>query len=512
MGEHTELFERAAARYPEPELSTQGLASRGERKQRNQRIAAGILGIAVFALAAFGLVRLLGSESVPASDGEDKPTPPDQASEILWPQSSLEEAREAQRLADAGDLRTAWQVDPELMSGWAQPTDDTEIATRFLQEELGWEEFRLAVPAPDPDPGASYDNEYIRCAPGVTNPLYPNDPRGGGCAPTMEDGRYARVRLDLGQPVRQDESGIWVVTRWEMIAPFEQVVPLSAAETEALLGGFLQARIDGEGAQEYLGVPEDDVPFLYASSTGSPYERSEFEIVEGPVWPEGPMRFKVRLFAENGATVIEQFLILDGPGRGLRYESETPGPDGDLIPGTTVNGEAVPVAQTFLDGTVTLDVTHPWQGGTSDDGSIFHLVNDEFEGTLKLLVDPRPIGTGCDEDPAAADANALARSVRSDPDLEATRPVEVTVGALDALRMDVVTAAGASFCEHPVGSPFVVSDAELFPGYGMRLYLLDLPGGSERILAITIVAPGANFDRAVETATPIVDSIEFHMR
>jgi hypothetical protein len=88
--------------------------------------------------------------------------------------------------------------------------------------------------------------------------------------------------------------------------------------------------------------------------------------------------------------------------------------------------------------------------------------------------------------------------------------VAATVGGVEALRIDVVTASGASFCEHPVNSPFVMSDAELSAGYGMGLYLLDLPGKPARILAITIVAPSANFDRAVDTAAPIIDSIEFH--
>jgi hypothetical protein len=43
----------------------------------------------------------------------------------------------------------------------------------------------------------------------------------------------------------------------------------------------------------------------------------------------------------------------------------------------------------------------------------------------------------------------------------------------------------------------------------MRLYLLDLPGGSARILAIAIVAPEPSFERVVEAAAPIVDSFEF---
>jgi hypothetical protein len=65
MSEHTKLFERAAARYEVPDLSTDALLRRRDRKQRNQRVAAGALGIAVFALAAVGFVRLLGAERGP---------------------------------------------------------------------------------------------------------------------------------------------------------------------------------------------------------------------------------------------------------------------------------------------------------------------------------------------------------------------------------------------------------------------------------------------------------------
>lgn len=46
----------------------------------------------------------------------------------------------------------------------------------------------------------------------------------------------------------------------------------------------------------------------------------------------------------------------------------------------------------------------------------------------------------------------------------------------------------------------------------MRLYLLDLPGGSARILAIAILAPEHDFEHVVEATAPIVDSFEFHTR
>ena len=43
-----------------------------------------------------------------------------------------------------------------------------------------------------------------------------------------------------------------------------------------------------------------------------------------------------------------------------------------------------------------------------------------------------------------------------------------------------------------------------------RLYVLDLPGGSARALAIWITAPDTAFERAVEAAAPVLESFEFH--
>jgi hypothetical protein len=44
----------------------------------------------------------------------------------------------------------------------------------------------------------------------------------------------------------------------------------------------------------------------------------------------------------------------------------------------------------------------------------------------------------------------------------------------------------------------------------MRLYLVDLPGGSARILSIVISAPESDFESVLEQAAPILDSFEFH--
>jgi hypothetical protein len=326
------------------------------------------------------------------------------------------------------------------------------------------------------------------------------------------------------------------VTRWERLQPappgstfehlypdfccrqVEQAAPPSDAEVTALLDAFLGARIDGAGAEQYLhrheegwSPPRDEeVPVLYATTGGAPYVRSEVERVQGPLWPTGWMEFKVRLFAEDGTVVEQSFeVIRQEDGRlGLAYGFQT-----GLIP-TTEDGEAVPVPFEFLEGEVTFAAAPPWDYGVfgSDSGPTFMTVmhGHDFMTSERVVIvaDPLPIEAGCADGPAPADAEALARSIRSDPDFEASAPVAVSVGGVDALRMDVVAAPGASVCDEGL-----IENVRLDQGERMRLYLLDLPDGlSNRILAIAIAAPAPDFEHVTEVAAPIVESFEFHTR
>ena len=135
-----------------------------------------------------------------------------------------------------------------------------------------------------------------------------------------------------------------------------------------------------------------------------------------------------------------------------------------------------------------------------------------------VVADPL-VETGCEAGPAApadADAEAHVRAIRSNPDLESTAPVAVSVGGIDALRMDVVAAPGAGVCDtrQVFAGPVGLQRTDR-----MRLYLLDLPGGmSARVLAIAVIARDPygevevsqqDFEQVVEAATPIVESIEF---
>ena len=303
---------------------------------------------------------------------------------------------------------------------------------------------------------------------------------------------------------------------------------LFEAEVTELLNGFLEARVAGEGAQQHLNVPEEDIPLLYATSSGAPYERAEFEPVLGIEWPYGFRAFKIRLFA--GDTVVEQlfFMPYDDPKHfpaDGRPRLEHGGITSDIAP-TTEDGQPLAVPYTYYDGEVTLHAAHPWVGGgiyarLIPEGPGVRPTTDGGErsdwDSLWLLADPVPVGTGCRAGPSPADAAALAESIRSDPDLEATAPVAVSAGGAEALMTDVVITDGASVCQY-FGRPEALTNeqAELVDigfetGDRMRLYLFDMPEGSSmRILAIAIVAPESRFESVVEAAAPVVDSVEFH--
>ena len=449
-----------------------------------------------------------------AREGAGGPGPALTTLQPIWPQSSLEEVRQAQARADAGDPAFTWQVDAKL-ADW-QDASGGEFLARFLREKFGWEEFKTFRRGGDAK--GPHRRIVLRCAPGRTNPLYPNDSSGGGCAPTIDEQRYEQMGVDLHQPIREDPTGIWVVTGWEVLEPLVQAVPPSEAEVKGLVEAFLRARIAGKGAEPFADVDEESspskaVPLLYATTGGSPYERGEFDVIEGPTWMSGWMRLRVRLFAEGGATVVEQQFDLEPPVEAGRpslhhrwqWDSAT----------TTENGKPVAVEYRFIPSEVTFRAPWPWfrDIGEAQSPRRIILVNGHvdpahYDARLAVVADPRPIGRGCEEGPAPADAESLARSIQADPDLDATAPVAVTVGGLPALRMDVDQAPGASLCDN-WGQAMVVTAGIVGESSRVRLYLLDLPGRSVRTLAIALTAPKSDFDRVVAAEAPMLASFEF---
>jgi len=268
--------------------------------------------------------------------------------------------------------------------------------------------------------------------------------------------------------------------------------------------------------------------------------------VPGSAWPYGLMAFKVRMFA--GDTVVEQLFFTphDDPehipadGRvALEYPSDG---FGTHIAPTTEDGQPVALLYDPFNGAVTMNFAYPWTFHFYDfdldslrlipEGSVRPTTDggerrdwDEFW----VMADPAVFGAGC-QTSIPADAEALAESIRSYSGIEATAPVAVDAGGAEALMMDVVIPAGAIICERgdqredlhdqPVQSLLIDNNAPAVDegratgrasGEWMRLYMFDAPEGSSmQTMAIAIVAPESSFERAVEAAKPVIDSVEFH--
>jgi len=485
------------------------------------RLAVGA--VAVVAISLFGLTVVRGPVAGPGAS----PSPSPAASAVpsgsgrLWPQASLDEIRQAQALADAGDPAYTWQVS---RTSWYQPGQNHPMSAaffaRFLEEQLGWEAYAWEEAFAHVDGLEGGDVVYVRCAPGRINSLYPDAP----CAPTIDESRYETVRINVAQPDREGPSGIWVVTGWDMIEPAEQLAPPTQAEIAASLDPFFQARIAGAGAEDFAELADDDdfageriapeVPLLYSTTTGARYERAEFEIVSGPAWPSGATRLNVRLFAERDQVVVEQvFSVHRDEADRLRfaYSFQPMGPSG-TVSGTTEDGTPVPLTYGFLGGAVTYRAAHPLAPSvdgyrTADRVAIDGLLPDDDvpRRVLVMVADPRPFGSGCEELPTP-DAQALARSIGSDPAIDATAPVEVTIGGSRALWMDVVLVQRPGSCSW---SPFIHDNATAGIDRA-RIYLVDVPGGSGRVLAIATITDEDSFETVLEWATPVVESIEFH--
>jgi len=76
MSEYRPLLERARETFPPLELDVEQVFDRRDRKQRNRRIRAGVVGVVVALAAGFVLVRSLTSEEMPATPPVDAPPAP----------------------------------------------------------------------------------------------------------------------------------------------------------------------------------------------------------------------------------------------------------------------------------------------------------------------------------------------------------------------------------------------------------------------------------------------------
>jgi hypothetical protein len=190
MASDRSVLERQIERVELRPLTLDGFHRRRQRKDRNRRIGTAVVALLVAGATFGGLLRALSSHSVPA----DYPTPRPTASGAMWPQTSLEEVRRAQELADAGDPRYTWQRAVSGIQVAQNHPKGAELFVRFLKEKLGWEAFLWDEAFAHPDGLNPGDVIYVRCAPGLANPLYPADTERPGCAPTIDERRTRQCR------------------------------------------------------------------------------------------------------------------------------------------------------------------------------------------------------------------------------------------------------------------------------------------------------------------------------
>jgi hypothetical protein len=541
---------------------------RRQRKERNRRIGAAVVALAVAAAGIGVLARAFSSRTVPASDpflGVFEPV----AGRIVYVNEGV----------DRGYDRGLWAVDPsgpsDSREGPSVADDVASTLVRLGLEEarpLGWSSdgTELLFARTDGDPLFPQGHLYILHADGsetrlTRDPMRIADatiaPDGTRVVFAASDETLYLVDAEGGRPVR-------LPVPLDGSAPTfspdgMQIAYLVTGDDEE--GHVWVADVDGSEAHEILAIeatafrgvsglqwsPAGDrlaIGLGMARGGGRPAiytfapDGSDFtQVITGgisPYWsPDGsqiaytiPCDEHPDGWCPEGSILRSEFdpqpgespaglAIADADGSNVRafgFAASGPWHPAPANQPTPSPAPSESVLRSLLDGEVTFEFGPPWEPSPFglQHGPTWTTLDGPDGGSVVLIADPLPIETGCRKGPAPADAEALAQSIRSDPDLEAAEPVAADVAGIEALRMDVVAATGASVCQR-VGPPLVlrpgsaVTAGYLPPEQRMRLYLLDLPGGSTRILAIAIVAQQSSFEDVVQAAMPIVDSFEF---
>jgi len=277
-----------------------------------------------------------------------------------------------------------------------------------------------------------------------------------------------------------------------------------------------------------MNLDQDIRTMLHARAEG---------VAAAPVIPHSTLRrVRVRKTLMTGSVAaVVAALVFGGFGasRSLSNDAAPISPADE-----TENKDPRAVTFSFPDVEVSMHAAEPWaahfvpveplrRSNSAWGGGPALVLDGNFDEHFGLEADPLPVGTGCQGSLAfrtfdSGDAEAMAREIRSDSDLESTAPVAVSMGGVDALRMDVTGVSGASPCSkwgpgYPP-APMVLHGqsrgAALEEGSRMRLYLLDTPwrgeNWSRRVFALWIVAPETRFEHVAEAAQPILDSLDFH--
>jgi hypothetical protein len=200
MSDLRDRLERLGARAPSAPDAFERLERARRRRERNRRITAGTVALLVAIVGSVAAVAAFTGSEPRAGSG------PEDGFVAIWPESTYEDALEAQALVDAGEPSLAWRLDAR------------ETARAFARDALGWSDISIEVGLDD-----------LRTEVLVRSP-------GRQCGPVEQvchDPRHAKIVL-----VRLDgaSNGIWSVV--SVTSPEFETAP--AAGSEIVAGEQLQ--------------------------------------------------------------------------------------------------------------------------------------------------------------------------------------------------------------------------------------------------------------------------------
>jgi hypothetical protein len=206
MTDYRNVLERDLARVGPAPFGFDDVARRRDRKRRDQRITAGVVGIAVFALAAIGFVRLLGSERGPVIAPATSPSPTASPSPVTQPPPSFTETFDSPLHGLSIGYPSGWQTRAasEPWSHGEVTFDAPEVDVIFdptLRNDL-----YLAMVSEPLDPGES-ETEWV-------SDVWPNLPSVGICrlgGPGGDDTLQGNYGFFLACDEPHGASSVWIV-------------------------------------------------------------------------------------------------------------------------------------------------------------------------------------------------------------------------------------------------------------------------------------------------------------
>jgi hypothetical protein len=187
---------------------------------------------------------------------------------------------------------------PEESFGGSPAPSAEEAASRYVKAELGWERIRLLdltyADTPEAEDAGPVRVRVIRCAESDWDDTYPDV----SCDPSPDDRAYpaALVTVERGGA---NEPG-WMVTDLERVS-VHQPPPVAIEDVQVFVRAFLEARIQGSGAEEYLAPrAREQLPNpLYNPRSDPAYERFKVLFIDGPLWPFASWEVGIRMSTEQ---------------------------------------------------------------------------------------------------------------------------------------------------------------------------------------------------------------------